>query len=119
MTEAQEFEIDRIWDINGCRPPCCPHTLLFRTTAGPFVFVETWQKIEEQDNDAHQSRLIIESTPAGKNMFKFARRRGETIAHTEKLRELNEFFEISGQAEWLMYKKEELPADVMAILESV
>lgn len=119
VIEVHEFCIDRIWDINGCRPPCCPYTLLFRTTDDLFVYIETWQDIEQQKNEVDERRLTIESTPALRKIFKTEVEGQERIRHTDGLREFNELFEISGEAEWRIYKREELPERVVAILEAV
>jgi len=119
MTEIHEFLIDRIWDINGCRPPCCPHTLLFRTTDGLFVYIETWQQIAQQNNDAGESRLSFESNPAKRKIFKIAVVGNQTFRHTEQLRELNMFFEMSDEAEWQIYQSEEIPERVRTILDGV
>ena len=119
MIDVHEFAIDRIWDINGCCPPCCPYTLLFRTTDSLFVYIETWQEIDRQNKEIDESTLRIESTPASRKIFKTAVGGHERVRHTEGLREFNELFEISGEAEWQMYRREELPEQVIAILEAV
>jgi len=116
---VHEFDIDRVWDINGCRPPCCPFTLLFRTTDGLFVYLETWQDIKQHKNELHESRLRIESTPRSSKILKTEIEGAERIRHTEGLREFNELFEIGGDAEWRIYKREELPEQVIATLEAV
>jgi hypothetical protein len=119
LVEVHEFQIGRIWNINGCQPPCCPYTLLFRTADGLFVYVETWQEIERQNNDLAESTVRIESTPASRKIINVAVEGEARIGHTEALRQFNEVFEISGDAEWQIYKTEELPDGVRAILESV
>ena len=119
VVEVHEFHIDRIWDINGCRPPCCPFTLLFRTTDGLFVYVETWQEIEQRRNEIGESGLRIESTPAARKILKTALAGDQEIRHTTALREFVEVFETSGEAEWRMYQSHELPARVRTILEAV
>jgi hypothetical protein len=118
IVEVYEFEIDRIWDINGCYPPCCPHTLLFRTADGSFVYIESWREIEQGNSKTNESKLKIESTPDTKTIFKTAIDGEATIRHSERLREFNEFFE-SGDAEWQIYNREELPEEIMTTLEAV
>jgi hypothetical protein len=119
LVDVYEFDIERTWDINGCRPPCCPYTLLFKTTDGLFVYIESWQEIERHNNESGESSLTIESAPAAKRLFKTAIEGEQRVRHSEKLREFNEFFEIAGDAEWQMYKREELPDIVLAALEAV
>lgn len=116
VVEVQEFDIHRVWDVNGCRPPCCPYTLLFTTAGDLFVYIETWQKIERQKIKVTQSTLRIESTPATRKILNAEVAGVDNIRHTSSLREL-EFFEIIGDPEWKMYKREELPEQVIAILE--
>lgn len=117
VIEVEEFDIDRVWDINGCRPPCCPYTLLFRTAGDLFVYIETWHEIERQKSEGTESTLRIESTPATRKILNAEVAGEETIGHTASLRELNELFEIIGEAEWKIYKRDELPEQVIAILE--
>ena len=119
VIEIYEFGIDRIWNINGCGPHCCPHTLLFRTTDGQFVYIETWQKIEQQKTVAAEKKLRFESTPVARKILKFEVAGEDRVSHTEELREFNELFEIANDAEWQIYQKDELPEHVIAILESV
>ena len=119
IIEVYEFEIDRIWDINGCHPPCCPHTLLFRTTDGSFVYIESWQQIEQHNTEGNESKLRIESTPGGRIVFKTAIEGEARIAHSDRLREFNEFFEIGIEAEWRIYQREELPREIMTTLETI
>ena len=119
VMEVHEFQIDRIWDINGCRPPCCPYTLLFRTTDGLFVYVETWQEIERQNNEIAESVVRIESTPGTRKIIRTAVEGEERIRHSEELREFNEVFEITGEAEWQIYKRDELSERVRTTLEAV
>jgi hypothetical protein len=116
--DVHEFDIDRVWDINGCRPPCCPHTLLFRTAGDLFVYIETWQPVELQKSEVNERRLRIESTPATRKILKTEVAGEEKIRYTERLREFNELFEVIGDAEWRSYKREELPEQVIAILEA-
>ena len=70
LADVYEFEINRIWDINGCRPPCCPYTILFETTDDLFVYIESWDEIERQENVTDESELVIESTPLVKRLIK-------------------------------------------------
>lgn len=118
VIEVHEFDIDRVWDINGCCPPCCPYTLLFRTTDDLFAFVETWQPIERPDSEVDESRLRIESTPALRKVLKTVVAGKERIRFSEVFRQFSEVFEINGEAEWKIYKREELPEDAVAILEA-
>ena len=117
VIEVQEFDIDRVWDINGCRPPCCPYTLLFRTADDLFVYVETWHEIEHEKSERTESTLTIESTPATRKILNAEVAGEETIRHTASLREFNELFEIIGEAEWKIYKRDELPEQVIEVLE--
>jgi len=119
LVEVHEFEITRIWDINGCRPPCCPHTILFETTDGLFVYIESWDEIERQEAVTEGSKLVFESTPANNRLVKLRIEGLTPIKHYEQLRELNEFFEISGDAEWRVLKKVEMPEEAVATLEAV
>src|SRR5262245_60417903 len=118
LADVNEFEINRIWDINGCRPPCCPYTILFETNDDLFVYIESWDDIEWQENITAESKLVIESTPLGK-LLKSRIEGQRLIKHGEHLRELNEFFEISGEAEWRIFKKVEMPKEVLTTLEAV
>lgn len=91
VVDGYEFAINRIWDINGCCPPCCPYTLLFEATDGSFVYLESWQQIERRESESGESKLVIESTPNVKRLIK-ARIQGQvSIKHDDQLRELNEF----------------------------
>lgn len=118
VIEVHEFGFDRIWSINGCGPKCCPHTLLFRTTDGSFVYLETWQQIEQQNAQGVEKRLRFESTPVVRKILRVEVEGEDRVKHTEELREFNELFDLSGDAEWQIYKKEELPEQVIAKLES-
>lgn len=82
-----------------------------------FVYIETWQEIERQKKEVTESTLRIESTPATKKILNAEIAGEERIRHTEWLREFIELFEIIGEAEWKIYKREELPEQVIAILE--
>jgi hypothetical protein len=84
-----------------------------------FVYIETWQDIKQQKNEVYESRLRIESTPRSSKILKTEMEGAERIRHTEGLREFNELFEISGDAEWRIYKREDLPEQVIATLEAV
>jgi len=81
IVDVLEFDVDRIWDINGCRPPCCPYTLLFRTSDSLFVYLETWQDIKQQN----ESSLRIESTPEARKILNVAVGAFESVRHTEAL----------------------------------
>lgn len=118
LVEIHEFDIHRVWDINGCRPPCCPFTILFETTDQMFVFVESWARIERQESSHGESKLVIESTPTLKRLIKCTVEGLRPIKHTEELREFNEFFEITDDAEWRIFKKAEMPDEVIATLEA-
>ncbi len=118
VIEVYEFDVDRVWDINGCRPPCCPYTLLFGTAGDSFVYIETWQEIKRHKGEVNESRLRIESTPATKKVLNAEVAGEERIRHTDRLGEFIELFEIAGEAEWKIYKREELPEQVIAILEA-
>lgn len=118
LVDVYEFEINRIWDINGCRPPCCPYTILFETTDDLFVYIESWDEIERRENVTGKSKLVIDSTPVIKRLIKSRIEGYGPIEHNEHLRELNEFFEINGEAEWRTFKKWEMPKEVVTILET-
>ena len=119
VADVYEFEVTRMWDINDCRPPCCPYTILFETTDDLFVYIDSWDEVERQESVTGESRLILESTPGAKRLIR-SRIEGQTpIKHSEKLRELNEFFEIDGEAEWRTFTRLEMPDDVVATLEAV
>jgi hypothetical protein len=119
LADVYEFEINRVWDINGCRPPCCPYTLLFETTGDSFVYIESWDEVEREESAKAEMRLVIESTPGTKRLFKSIIEGQLRTKHNEQLRDLNEFFEIDGGAEWRTFEREEMPTEVMAILEAV
>ena len=118
LVDVYEFEFNRVWDINGCRPPCCPYTILFETTNDLFVYIETWDEIERQENVTGENKLVIESTPLIKRLLKSRIEGQGPIKHNEHLRELNEFFEINGAAEWRIFQKVEMPRDVVTSLEA-
>ena len=117
--EVYEFAFDRVWNINGCQPPCCPHTLLFRITDGSFVYIESWKEVGQQKNSGNESRLKIEAPPGTNTIFKSAIDGTPTVRYSDALREFNEFFEISGDAEWQIYKREEVPDEIVTTLEAV
>ena len=113
-----EFDVLRSWDINGCRPPCCPYTYLFQTTDDLYVYVETWEEFDRIERANSESRLVIVSTPTTRRLVKSTLAGTIALEHDEKLRELNEFFEIDGDAEWRAWKKHEIPANVIELLET-
>jgi len=112
--DVYEFEVNRIWDINGCRPPCCPYTILFETTDDLFVYTESWDELEREDNLNHS--LLLASTP-NKRLVKL-HIQGQ-IKHDDRLREWSEFFEINGDGQWRLLKKSEIPPHVLATLDAV
>ncbi|HEX2270723.1 MAG TPA: hypothetical protein VHH35_14350, partial [Pyrinomonadaceae bacterium] len=119
LVDVYEFEVNRIWDINGCRPPCCPCTILFETTDDSFVYIESWDEIERQENITGQSRLVIESTALAKRLIRSRIEGQSLVKHDEQLRQLNEFFEVDGEAQWRTFKRVEMPKEVVTTLEAV
>ena len=113
LIHVYEFDVLRSWDINGCRPPCCPYTYLFQTSDDLYVYVETWEEFERRENSG--SRLVIESTPTTRMLVKATLEGTIALEDDEKLRELNEFFELYS-GEWRAWKEHELPANVLIIL---
>ena len=113
LIHVYEFDVLRSWDINGCRPPCCPYTYLFQTADDVYVYFETWG---ESDQNESENQLVIESTPRTRMLVKSTLPATIPLEHDEKLRELNEFFELSGAAEWRAWKKHEIPANVIELL---
>jgi hypothetical protein len=111
VADVYEFEINRIWDINGCRPPCCPYTLLFETMDDLFVYIESWDEIERQETLKGEHRLIIESTPIVKRLIKSRIEGQSPITHQEHLRELNDFFRMNHEAQWRIFNQVEMPRE--------
>ena len=109
LIHVYEFDVLRSWDINGCLPPCCPYTFLFQTTEDLFVYVETWEEIDRKETASSEGRLVIESTPATLRLVRSTIAGPIALKHDEKLRELNEFFEINGDAEWRTLKNTRYP----------
>jgi len=118
LVHVHEFDLLRSWDINGCRPPCCPYTYLFQTTDDLYVYVETWEQFDRKESATSESRLVIESTPTTRRIMKLTLAGTIGLKHDERLRELNDFFEINGDAEWRAWKKHETPVNVVEILET-
>jgi hypothetical protein len=86
------------------------------TTADSFVYIESWDAIERQENVTGASKLIIETTPVAKRLIR-SRIEGQTpIKHDEQLRELNEFFEVDGDAQWRLFKQVEIPTEIVTTL---
>jgi hypothetical protein len=119
VIHVYEFDVVRSWNINGCRPPCCPYTYLFQTADHLYVYVETWHEFDLEQSANNESRLVIESTPTSRMLVKSTLAGTIGLDHDEKLREFNEFFEIDGNAEWRVWKKDEIPSNVRELLEAV
>lgn len=117
LIDVHEFDVVQSWDINGCRPPCCPYTYLFQTTGDLYVYVESWQEFDRRESANSESRLVIESTPTTRMLVNSTLAGTIALDHDEKLREFNEFFEIDGHAEWRVWEKHEIPANVMELLK--
>jgi hypothetical protein len=47
VVEVLEFKIDRVWNMNGCSPPCCPYSYFFKIDDNEFVYIESWHLSEE------------------------------------------------------------------------
>src|SRR5215207_6348051 len=99
LVHVYEFDVLRSWDINGCRPPCCPYTYLFQTTDDLYVYIETWEQFDRKESATSESRFVIESTPTTRRLVKSTLAGTIGLKHDERLRELNEFFEINGDAD--------------------
>jgi len=84
-----------------------------------FVYVETWEEIDRKETASSESRLVIESTPATLRLLRSTIAGPIALKHDERLRELNEFFEINGDGEWRTLKKHEIPHNVIESLEAV
>lgn len=119
LIHVHEFDVLRSWDINGCCPPCCPYTYLFQTAGDLYVYVESWQEFDRKESAGNGSRLVIESTPTTRMLVRSTLEGTIALDHEEKLRELNEFFETDGSAEWRVWKTQEIPSNVIELLKSV
>lgn len=118
IAEVREFEFERAWDINACQPPCCPHTLLFKTDAHTLIYVESWDDIVRDPDDSEKCRLVLESLPHSRKLLKL-RLVGPVVAKkSERVREFNHLFEISGPDCLRQYVVEELPTEVRSALDA-
>ena len=73
--EMLSFRIRRAWDVNECRPPCCPRVLLIETDEREFIYLESWSVLPATDV---QRRCIAERAIASHRLLHF-RSEGETV----------------------------------------
>ena len=69
MAEVLDFIVNRVWDMNGCRPPCCPHIYLFHVGETEFVYAESWTAFNDVSGQFPRRRMRIVRSPLTKRIL--------------------------------------------------
>lgn len=117
LINAHTFEVKRAWDIGGCKPPCCPHSLLFEIKDGNYIFVENWAPLVNQASELEQ-KVIVESWPTSKELIRILLIGVVLPEHAEQSIELMDYFEIKGPDFIRNIAKNDIPDDIKRTLNA-
>lgn len=69
VAEVLDLEVIRAWDMNGCRPPCCPNTYLFQVGEKEYVYAESWTAFDYASGQFPRHRIHIVLSPLTKRIL--------------------------------------------------
>ncbi len=69
VAEVLELQVERAWDMNGCRPPCCPHIYLLQVGETEFVYTESWTAFDDVGDKFPRRRVRIVRSPITKRIL--------------------------------------------------
>jgi hypothetical protein len=118
VAEVLDIEILRAWDMNGCRPPCCPHIYLFQTGEGEYIYTESWTAVDAPDGQIPKRRIEIVRSPLTKRILGVNTE--EEVVHLEAspFDPATEYFLFSSNAECEILRADEMPEEVRSILSA-
>ena len=67
--EIVPFSVRRFWDVNECRPPCCPRELILETTDDRFLHLESWSVLP--DSNELGRNCVAHRASASKTLLAF------------------------------------------------
>jgi hypothetical protein len=118
VAEVLDLEVLRAWDMNGCRPPCCPHIYLFQVGERDYVYAESWTAFNFPDEQFPKRRIEIARSPLGKRILS-ANAEGEVVRLEDSpFDPATEYFSFSGAAECEIWRVGEMPEEVWSMLSA-
>jgi hypothetical protein len=116
VVEVLDLEILRAWDMNGCWPPCCPHSYLFQVGEREYFYAESWTAFNFPDGQFPRRRIEIVRSPLVKRVLS-VNADGEVIRLEDSpCDRTTEYFSLSGDTECEILQADEMPEDVLSVL---
>ena len=116
VAEVLDVEILRAWDLNGCRPPCCPHIYLFQISEKEYVYTESWTAFNYPDEQFPKGKIKIVCSPLTKRVLS-ASPEGEVVSlENSPFDPATEYFTFSGHSECEILRAEEMSEEVRSLL---
>lgn len=116
VVEILSAEILRAWDMNGCRPPCCPHVYLLEIGDREFIYVESWKAFNYPDGQFPRRRIEIDRSPLTKRILS-VRSEGEVVPLEDSpLDPATDHLSFSGDTECEVVRAEEMPEEMWSRL---
>jgi len=115
VAEVLEFKVVRVWDVGGCRPPCCPRVYVFDVGDGQLVYAESWTALNYPEAQFPTSELVIVRSPRTKHVLSVTR--AGNVLRTEPLSDpLIDYFDRNVECEVLDVS--ELPEEIRSLLNA-
>lgn len=116
VAEVLSAEILRAWDLNGCRPPCCPHVYLLDVGGREFVYVESWQAFNYPDGQFPRRRIEIDRSPLTKRILS-VRSEGEVLPLEDSpFDPVTDYLSFPGDTECEVLRAVEMPNEMRSRL---
>jgi len=116
VAEVLNLEIIRAWDMNGCRPPCCPNIYLFQVGEKEYVYAESWTAFDYPGGQFPRRRLHIVLSPLTKRILS-AHPEGDIVPLDDSpFDPATDYFILSGGAECDVLQSNEMPEEVLSLL---
>ena len=116
--EVLNVEILRAWDMNGCRPPCCPHIYLFQVGEREYVYAESCDAFNFPDEQFPRRRIEIVRSPLTKRILSASAEEEVVRLEYSHFDPAMEYFSFSGDAECEILRTEEMPEEVRSMLSA-
>lgn len=116
VAEVLDVEIMRAWDMNGCRPPCCPHIYLFQVDQRVYVYVESWTAFNFADGQFPKHRIELVRSSLTKRVLSVSAAGKAVSLEDNPFDPATDYFSFSGETECEILRAEEMPDEMRSVL---
>jgi len=119
VVEVLDLEVSRTWNLNCCRPPCCPHIYVFQVGEAEFVYGESWTAFNFPENKFPKRKISIVRSPLTKRILGVHAEGEGLSADTETFDNVADYFSLPDGAECEIFEEKNLPEEVRSMLAAL